>query len=46
MHSNFGDGELTHIFWSSEKVSIAVKFHGIGVKIIDQRVELIKPLRA
>ncbi|WP_370594384.1 hypothetical protein [Synechococcus sp. MIT S9220] len=33
MHSIFGEGELTHIFGSSEKLSIAIKFPGTGAKI-------------
>ena len=32
MHSNFGEGQVTHTFGSGEKVSIAVKFAGMGPK--------------
>ena len=44
MHSSFGEGELTHTFGSGEKVSIAVKFQGMGPKILDPRLAPIVPL--
>ena len=34
MHASFGVGEITHTFGSGEKVSIAVKFAGMGPKIL------------
>ena len=43
-HANFGVGEITHTFGSGEKVSIAVKFPGMGPKILDPRLAPIKPL--
>lgn len=45
IHDSFGTGEITHVFGSGNKISIAVKFSGLGQKIIDpkrtslQRVE-------
>ena len=45
IHDSFGTGEVTHVFGSGNKISIAVKFQGLGQKIIDpkrtslQRVE-------
>ena len=30
IHANFGEGEVTHTFGSGEKISIAVKFIGMG----------------
>ena len=32
IHANFGEGEVTHTFGSGEKISIAVKFIGMGSK--------------
>ncbi len=43
-HLNFGEGEITHTFGSGEKVSIAVKFSGMGPKILDPRLAPIEPL--
>ncbi|MGC6482622.1 MAG: UvrD-helicase domain-containing protein [Synechococcus sp.] len=43
-HSNFGIGEITHTFGSGEKVSIAVKFPGMGPKILDPRLAPIEPV--
>jgi DNA helicase-2/ATP-dependent DNA helicase PcrA len=45
IHESFGTGEITHIFGSASKISLAVKFVGLGQKIVDpnrtklQRVE-------
>jgi DNA helicase-2/ATP-dependent DNA helicase PcrA len=45
IHDTFGTGEVTHVFGSGNKISIAVKFPGVGQKILDpkraslQRVE-------
>ncbi|GCE64663.1 ATPase AAA [cyanobiont of Ornithocercus magnificus] len=43
-HALFGDGEIIHVFGRGEKISIAVKFNGIGPKIIDPRTAPIKVL--
>jgi DNA helicase II / ATP-dependent DNA helicase PcrA len=42
-HANFGDGHVTHLFGSGEKISIAVKFEGMGPKILDPRLAPIEP---
>lgn len=44
-HSIFGEGKISHIFGSGEKISIAIKFNGMSPKIIDPRlapIEIIK----
>ena len=46
MHSSFGEGEVTHTFGSGEKVSIAVKFAGMGPKILDPRLAPIEALES
>ncbi|GAA6617540.1 DNA helicase PcrA [Scytonema sp. NUACC26] len=38
LHKTFGIGEITHIFGSSSKVSLAIKFANLGQKIIDPKV--------
>ncbi|WP_212716215.1 MULTISPECIES: DNA helicase PcrA [unclassified Synechocystis] len=35
MHNNFGEGTVTHILGKGHKANLAIKFPGIGVKIID-----------
>jgi len=42
-HSSFGEGHVTHLFGSGEKTSIAVKFEGMGPKILDPRLAPIEP---
>ena len=44
IHASFGAGEITHTFGSGEKVSIAVKFAGMGPKILDPRLAPIEPM--
>jgi DNA helicase-2/ATP-dependent DNA helicase PcrA len=44
LHSSFGEGTVTHLFGSGEKISIAVKFEGMGPKILDPRLAPIQPL--
>ncbi|MEQ9623534.1 DNA helicase PcrA [Coleofasciculus chthonoplastes] len=36
-HDTFGIGEVTHVFGSGNKVSIAVKFPSLGQKILDPK---------
>ena len=43
-HSSFGEGQVSHLFGSGEKVSIAVKFQGMGPKILDPRLAPIEPI--
>jgi DNA helicase-2/ATP-dependent DNA helicase PcrA len=44
LHSSFGEGKVTHLFGSGEKISIAVKFEGLPPKILDPRLAPIEPL--
>ena len=44
MHASFGVGAITHTFGRGEKVSIAVKFVGMGPKILDPRLAPIEPV--
>ena len=44
LHASFGEGFITHLFGSGEKISIAVKFEGMGPKILDPRLAPIEPL--
>jgi DNA helicase-2/ATP-dependent DNA helicase PcrA len=46
IHASFGEGVVTHLFGSGEKVSIAVKFAGMGPKILDPRLAPIQALNA
>jgi DNA helicase-2/ATP-dependent DNA helicase PcrA len=43
-HEAFGEGQVTHLFGSGERISIAVKFEGMGAKILDPRLAPIEPL--
>jgi DNA helicase-2/ATP-dependent DNA helicase PcrA len=43
-HSSFGEGQVSHLFGSGAKVSIAVKFQGMGPKILDPRLAPIEPI--
>jgi DNA helicase-2/ATP-dependent DNA helicase PcrA len=38
LHKSFGIGEITHVFGSGNKISVAIKFTSLGQKIIDPRV--------
>jgi DNA helicase-2/ATP-dependent DNA helicase PcrA len=38
LHKSFGIGEITHVFGTGNKVSVAIKFASLGQKIIDPRV--------
>lgn len=37
-HKTFGEGEVTHLLGAGEKVNLAIRFPGLGQKIIDPRV--------
>lgn len=37
IHDAFGTGEVTHVFGSGKKISIAVRFPGLGQKILDPK---------
>ncbi|MEA5466535.1 DNA helicase PcrA [Leptothoe sp. PORK10 BA2] len=41
MHDAFGEGSITHIFGAGNKICLAIKFPGLGKKIIDPRVTTI-----
>jgi len=41
-HSSFGEGKITHVFGSGEKISLAIKFSGMGPKILDPRLAPLK----
>ncbi|MEI8250450.1 MAG: hypothetical protein WCF98_04705, partial [Synechococcus sp. ELA057] len=45
-HASFGEGFVTHLFGSGERISLAVKFEGMGPKILDPRLAPIEPLEA
>tara|TARA_Y100001968_G_scaffold297440_1_gene306371 strand:+ start:2214 stop:4646 length:2433 start_codon:yes stop_codon:yes gene_type:complete len=45
-HNSFGEGEITHTFGSGEKTSLAIKFQGMGPKILDPRLAPIKPIKS
>ncbi len=42
LHSSFGEGKITHVFGSGEKISLAIKFAGMGPKILDPRLAPLK----
>ncbi|MDX2097612.1 MAG: DNA helicase PcrA [Leptolyngbyaceae cyanobacterium bins.59] len=42
VHPAFGAGQVTHIFGKGDKICLAVKFPGIGQKIIDPKVTLLQ----
>jgi len=37
-YKDFGVGEITHIFGSGNKISLAIKFPSLGQKIIDPKI--------
>jgi DNA helicase-2/ATP-dependent DNA helicase PcrA len=38
LHKAFGVGQITNIFGQGSKITLAVKFPGIGIKIIDPKI--------
>lgn len=46
LHRSFGLGEITHIFGTGNKISVAVKFVTVGQKILDPRVAPLQKLEA
>jgi DNA helicase-2/ATP-dependent DNA helicase PcrA len=38
LHKTFGIGEITYIFGSGNKISLAIKFPSLGQKIIDPKI--------
>lgn len=45
-HQTFGEGEITHIFGSGKKTNLAIKFPGLGQKIIDPRVASMQRIKS
>ena len=45
IHDSFGTGEVTHVFGSGNKISIAVKFPGLGQKILDPKRTILQRVR-
>ncbi|PSB02259.1 DNA helicase PcrA [Merismopedia glauca] len=43
-HPTFGEGEITHIFPSGKKISVAIKFNEMGQKIIDPIVGKVQKI--
>jgi len=41
-HSSFGEGKITHVYGSGVKISLAIKFSGMGPKILDPRLAPLK----
>jgi DNA helicase-2/ATP-dependent DNA helicase PcrA len=44
IHPNFGVGEVSHIFGSKNKVSLAIKFVSVGQKIIDPKTAKLEKI--
>jgi DNA helicase-2/ATP-dependent DNA helicase PcrA len=42
IHDTFGTGEVSHVFGSGNKISIAVKFPSLGQKILDPKRTTLK----
>lgn len=43
-HKTFGIGEITHIFGSGNKISLAIKFPSLGQKIIDPKIAQLQKM--
>ncbi len=46
LHQAFGPGEVTRIFGAGDKICLAVKFPGLGQKIIDPRITALQRVEA
>ena len=46
IHNVFGEGEITHVLGSGKKVTVAVKFPGIGRKILDPTATTIAKIES
>lgn len=44
LHRTFGVGEITHVFGKGQKVSVAIRFIGVGQKIVDPKVVQLQKL--
>jgi len=38
VHKAFGNGQVTHIFGAGNKICLAIKFTGMGQKIVDPKL--------
>ena len=43
-HKTFGEGNVTHVLGSGNKINLAVEFPGLGRKILDPRIAPLQPL--
>ncbi len=43
-HDTFGEGSVTHVLGSGNKINLAIEFPGIGRKIIDPRITQLEVL--
>jgi DNA helicase II / ATP-dependent DNA helicase PcrA len=43
-HNSFGEGEVTHLLGEGNKQNLAIKFSGLGQKIIDPRIAPIEKI--
>lgn len=43
-HDTFGEGSITHVLGSGNKINLAIEFPGIGRKIIDPRITQLEVL--
>lgn len=44
LHKTFGQGVITHVFGSDDKISLAIKFTSLGQKIIDPKVAQLQKI--
>ncbi|HEY9859814.1 MAG TPA: 3'-5' exonuclease, partial [Candidatus Obscuribacterales bacterium] len=42
VHKAFGVGQVTHIFGKADKICLAIKFPGLGQKIIDPKITVLE----
>jgi DNA helicase II / ATP-dependent DNA helicase PcrA len=44
LHPSFGQGQITHVLGTGEKLYIAVNFPGLGKKILDPRTAALEKI--
>ncbi|MBD2136409.1 DNA helicase PcrA [Anabaena sp. FACHB-1237] len=44
LHKSFGIGEITHIFGTGNKISVAIKFATVGQKIVDPKIAQLQKI--
>ena len=42
VHKAFGAGQVTHIFGAGNKICLAIKFPGMGQKIVDPKLTTLQ----